>query len=163
MMGIKAPHIKTIGKRRKFEKAMASHTFVAQTEIARPMAEKTRADRIIPSKRRKGEYILIFTKIIASINTTAEVNIPKLRPAMVFPKTIVVKLTGEVRSLSKVPSIFSKTIATASTEVVLKSRVMPINPGIKNFISPEPLIPLAKARNKKVGNTMLQVKVGGVK
>lgn len=61
---------------------------------------------------------------------------PKRKPPKTFPKRTAVMLSGASSSLSRVPSLSSKLITTASAAVVLNIMVMARRPGTSSAKSP---------------------------
>jgi hypothetical protein len=94
---------------------------------------------------------MISTPIVrVAINGTIDMSNPKIKEAIISPKSIAQVEIGEHTNLSRVFDLASQGRIVGPTDVAVKKTTMPISPGKSSF--GERVRPIVKARKRKSGN-----------
>ena len=110
--GMSTPLKKTIETRRRVAGGIASGISRKGAEMHTPNAENTNDESIIPKAKRNG-LLTVAPESGMTINEYAiDRTMPKKNPPKTLPTIIVVKETGAVSNLSKVPFALSNGNAT---------------------------------------------------
>lgn len=159
--GMKIPLINIIGNLISVEIIIIfAGVSVGGVESKDPSAEKQNDASNIPAIIRWGKCIEIPPNIPTK-SGTMEIIIPNKKEARISPVIIVEIDTGEETNLSRVLVLVSQGAISGTTAVEVKKRVIPTIPGKRKV--KERFLPIQKARNRKQGNRIPNIKTGALK
>jgi hypothetical protein len=133
--GMKRPHRKIMGNRKKLENVWASKTSLTDTAIKSPRKVEVTAIRKTPPNTRSQLMPERSVMNRAKITGTNPLNMPETMAPVVLASIRRLRSMGAIRSLSKDRLFLSKVMVTASMEVVPKRMDRHMTPGRRPRIS----------------------------